>query len=99
MTPEGKNVEYIKKRVHKAGGLVRKCSWENCRGAPDLLVMFPNVHAWIEVKAPNGQLEAHQEREIERMRKANCWVLVVYTIEDCEMAVDRILSASKYSGV
>ena len=50
MTPEGKVVALIKKRVKEAGGEVRKCAWENCRGAPDLLVMLPGIHAWIEAK-------------------------------------------------
>lgn len=31
MTPEGKVVALIKKRIKEAGGEVRKCSWENCR--------------------------------------------------------------------
>lgn len=34
MTPEGKVVALIKKRIKEAGGEVRKCAWENCRGAP-----------------------------------------------------------------
>lgn len=56
MTPEGKVVALIKKRVKEAGGEVRKCAWENCRGAPDLLVMLPGIHAWIEAKTETGKL-------------------------------------------
>lgn len=67
MTPEGKVVALIKKRIKEAGGEVRKCAWENCRGAPDLLVMLPGIHAWIEAKTETGKLGPHQAREHTRM--------------------------------
>lgn len=54
MTPEGKVVALIRARVKEANGEVRKCSWEGVRGAPDLLVLLPGVHAWIEAKARSG---------------------------------------------
>ena len=40
MTPEGKLVAYIRRRVRELGGLCRKCSWEGHAGAPDLLILL-----------------------------------------------------------
>lgn len=98
-TPEGRNVALIKKLIIKAGGSVRKCSWENRRGAPDLFVMLPNVHAWIEVKTEEGVLKPHQLREHYRMREAGCRVFTVYTEEQARIAVDRLIASSRYSGM
>lgn len=77
MTPEGEVVREIRRAVREAGGIVRKCSWEAVRGAPDLFVMLYGRHAWIEAKAPAGRLAGHQIREIERMIKAGCSVFVI----------------------
>lgn len=95
MTPEGKVVALIKKRIKEAGGEVRKCSWENCRGAPDLLVMLPGVHAWIEAKAHNGVLKPHQVREHERLQKAGCKVFVVYGEAQAESLVSHLVALSR----
>ena len=95
MTPEGKVVALIKKRIKEAGGEVRKCSWENCRGAPDLLVMLPGVHAWIECKAHNGILKPHQVREHARLQKAGCKVFVVYGEDQAESLISHLVALSR----
>ena len=95
MTPEGKVVALIRARVKEAGGEVRKCSWENCRGAPDLLVMLPGVHAWIEAKAHNGALRHHQVREHSRLQKAGCKVYVVYGEDQAESLVSHLIAMSR----
>lgn len=82
MTPEGKVVSDVKKRVKALGGEVRKCVWVGHVGAPDLFIMFPGCHFWLEVKAEKGKLSPPQEREIARMRNAGCAVYVAYGSEE-----------------
>lgn len=98
MTPEGKVVALIKKRIKEAGGEVRKCAWENCRGAPDLLVMLPGIHAWIEAKTETGKLGPHQAREHTRMATAGCKVYVVFGEDQAQALVSHLISVSR-SGV
>ena len=86
MTPEGKVIALIKKRIKEAGGEVRKCAWENCRGAPDLLVMLPGIHAWIEAETET------------RMTTAGCKVYVVFGEDQAQALVSHLISVSR-SGV
>lgn len=95
MTPEGKVVALIRARVKDAGGEVRKCSWEGVRGAPDLLVLLPGVHAWIEAKAHNGVLRPHQVREHARLQNAGCKVYVVYGEDQAEPLVSHLVALSR----
>lgn len=95
MTPEGKVVALIRARVKEANGEVRKCSWEGARGAPDLLVLLPGVHAWIECKAHNGILKPHQVREHARLQKAGCKVFVVYGEDQAESLVSHLVALSR----
>lgn len=95
MTPEGKVVALIRARVKDAGGEVRKCSWEGVRGAPDLLVLLPGVHAWIEAKAHNGVLKPHQVREHARLQNAGCQVYVVCGEEQAESLVSHLIALSR----
>ena len=65
MTPEGKIQKYAKDRLEALGGLVRKLSYENRVGAPDLLVLLPGGIVWfVEVKKDeNTKPDPHQLRE------------------------------------
>ena len=88
MTPEGKIVAYIRKRVKALGGQVRKCSWEGHAGAPDLFVMLWGRHFWIECKAPGKSPREIQLREHEVMRETGgCKVFVA----DSQETAERIL--------
>lgn len=85
MTPEGKVVAAIRKRVKAMGGQVRKCSWEGHAGAPDLLVMVQGAHFWIECKAPGEKPRLVQNREIAIMRQVGgCSVYVCDSAEAFE---------------
>lgn len=55
MTPEGKVVAAIKREAKALGGDTRKVEWSGRRGAPDLLVLLPGMHFFIEAKAPGGE--------------------------------------------
>lgn len=77
MTKEGRVQKYAKDRFEAIGGLVRKLSYENRVGAPDLLVILPGGVVWfVEVKKDeNTNPDPHQLREHERMRKRGANVL------------------------
>ena len=78
---------YLVKRVQSLGGEVRKAAWIGRRGAPDRLVMLPDLCVWIELKRPGQVAEPHQAREHERMRKFGLRVEVIDSLE----GVDRLL--------
>lgn len=92
---------YLVEQVQARGGEVRKVQWIGRRGAPDRLVLLPvppsewgypsgwsGASAWVEVKAPGGRLEPHQEREHARLRNYGQHVMVV----DSFKRVDEVLS-------
>lgn len=76
MTPEAKVVQRIKALVKSYGGEVRKVEWSGRRGAPDLLVLTPGHHFFIEVKAPGEKPRPEQLREHARLRAAGFDVFV-----------------------
>jgi hypothetical protein len=91
---------HLVKRVKAMGGEVRKVQWIGRRGAPDRLVMLPEVRindqrglppvsVWVELKAPGQKPRPEQRREHERMRRMGQRVEVVDSIE----AVEAVLSA------
>ena len=51
MTKEGRVQKYAKDRFEALGGLVRKLSYENRAGAPDLLVILPGGIVWLLLAA------------------------------------------------
>lgn len=87
MTPEAKNVQYLKRRVTEFGGRLRKISWEGRVGAPDWLVLAWGGHFFVEVKAPGEKPRKTQLREHEVLRDAGFEVHVV----DCPAAIDTAL--------
>jgi hypothetical protein len=76
MTPEAKVVQRIKALVKSYGGEVRKVEWSGRRCAPDLLVLMPGHHFFVEVKAPGEKPRPEQVREHERLRVAGFDVFV-----------------------
>lgn len=88
-TPEGRIQKYAKDRFEALGGLVRKLSYENRVGAPDLLVILPGGIVWfVEVKKDeNTKPDPHQIREHERMRKRGANVFVVGSIKHVDTLI------------
>lgn len=91
MTPEGKIVAYLKRRVKEAGGMARKVVFQGRRGAADWLVWFtfPQV-AIVECKRPGKDVDwrSPQGREITRMGAAGWPIFIV----DSEDAVDTMIA-------
>ena len=88
MTPEGKIVEYLKRRAKVLGGTTRKVAWVGHTGAPDQLVLLPGIAAFVECKAPGKKPTKVQEREIARLKSSGLEVYVV----DSELTVDQVLT-------
>lgn len=90
--------KYLVKKVKECGGEIRKLKWIGRRGAPDRLVGFrqkmsgPFVnqmgnHILIELKATGKKPDAHQLREIEKLRNINFQVWVI----DSKRKVDKFI--------
>lgn len=67
--------------VKAKGGEVRKVKWIGRNSAPDRLVMLPNNSFWAELKAPQQQATAAQQREHERMRRMGQRVEVIDSLD------------------
>jgi len=80
--------DYLVKRVAAMGGEVRKVRWIGRRGAPDRLVMFPNLTVWVELKRPGAEAEAHQLREHDRMRRLGQRVEIIDSLAAVEKLLD-----------
>lgn len=88
--------DYLVKRVNAMGGEVRKVKWIGRRGAPDRLVMLPEVTGrfdwdgtpgrttWVELKAPGEKPKPHQAREHRRMRAMGQRVEVIDSLAGVE---------------
>jgi hypothetical protein len=74
----------LKERVEAYGGEIRAVSWLGRAHAPDVLVLMPGVHFFVETKAPGGKPRPGQLREHDRMRASNCAVFVITTPEDLD---------------
>lgn len=98
MTPEGKVVALIKQRITEAGGAVRKCSWEGRRGAPDLLILLPGLHAWVEVKSGTGRPKPHQLREHRLLMESGCRVYFAFGEDEAQRLVNHLISESRSGG-
>lgn len=92
MTPEGKIVEYLKRRVKELGGTTRKIAWVGHTGAPDQLVLLPEIAAFVECKAPGKKPTKVQEREMAKLKASGFNVFVV----DSEQRVELVLATMDY---
>jgi hypothetical protein len=71
-------------KIKALGGEVRKVSWVGHRGAPDRLVLLPDQHFFVELKAPGKTPQHHQSREIKRLEIAGFRVCVIDSLEQVE---------------
>ena len=90
-TPEGRIVEYFKKKCYEAGFDQRKVSYEGHVGAPDRLLFGHGISAWVELKAPHQKPTEVQLREHDRLRHGGMKVFVC----DSEQAVDTVFTYLK----
>ena len=93
-TKEGVVQKYAKEQFEAMGGLVRKLSYENRVGAPDLLVILPGGIIWfVEVKKDEStKPDPHQIREHERMRRRGANVFVVGSFKQVDTLIANYYS-------
>lgn len=85
---EGRIESYFCEQVEKHGGLQRKAQWAGRRGCPDRWwAFYGKRNGFAEIKAPGCRPDAHQQREIARMKAAGVTVYVIDSIE----AVDAFM--------
>ena len=87
MTPEGKVVEYLKRRAKALGGATRKVQWVGHTGAPDQLVLLNGIAAFVEYKAPGKKPTRIQEREMALLKASGLQAYVV----DGKESIDCLL--------
>lgn len=78
---ESRIESYFVEQVTAARGLTRKCRWLCRRGAPDRYAALGRWQGFVELKAPGCKPDAHQAREIERLRNARVNVIVIDSFE------------------
>lgn len=83
MTPEAKTKQRIKKILEDAGVwfFMPPANGYGRSGIPDFICCVNGFFFAIEAKAGKGQTTALQERELERIRKANGSAIIVWDIE------------------
>ena len=74
--PEATIEKYLCEQVEKVGGMTIK--QQGTRGVPDRLVIFEGEHYHVEVKQPNGKLDAHQKRYLQKLREHGAEVIVLW---------------------
>ena len=98
MTPEGRVRAHLRREARKRGFEHRKLRWIARTGAPDELVFWPHgplkAHCFVEVKRQDGRLEAHQNREIGRLRQAGFTVWTIYNTDGADMLLDWLTSVA-----
>ena len=83
--------KYLIHRVYELDGEIRKVTWTNRAGAPDYVIMYRGITAWVEAKSTNKKPSHHQCREHERLRTQGQWVIVL----DSKASVDQFISVLK----
>jgi len=59
------------------GWFVRKLQWGGRRGAPDRLFARGGLAVFVEFKQKGKKPGKQQQREIDRMKEAGLWVIVI----------------------
>lgn len=78
--------KHLHRRIKELGGEHRAAKWLGRDHCPDDFVMLPGRHVYVESKRPGKGARDGQLREHERMRAANCEVLLLDTIEKIDIA-------------
>ena len=95
MTPEGKVMQHLTRRVKAIGGHARKVTWDGHVGAPDWFVVLHGASAFFELKAPNGRPSTMQLREMEMLRRGGNIVYLCYGVDDVDAAMQDLHERAK----
>jgi len=83
--------KYLVSEVKQRGGITRKAHFIAHRGAPDRIVMFPEVLIWVELKAPGGKLTALQEIEHATLKAFGQLVYVCDSKESVDEVIKKLI--------
>ena len=86
---------HLVREVVKFGGVVRKVVFPGHAGAPDRVVMFPHVIAWIELKNAQGSTSPPQVREHEMLHMMKQRVYVLRTEHEVTATVEMLYDLSQ----
>lgn len=86
---------HLVREVVKFGGVARKVAFPGHAGAPDRLVMFPHVLAWIELKTAAGKVTPIQMREQELLGKMRQRVYVLRTEHEVSATIEHLYDLSQ----
>lgn len=86
---------HLVREVAKFGGVVRKVTFPGHVGAPDRLVMFPGVLAWIELKNTVGKVSPVQIREHALLGAMGQRVYLLRTEHEVNATVDMLYHLSQ----
>ena len=78
-----KDIEsFLVRKVREMGGTAYKFVSPGNTGVPDRMVVLPGGKIiFVELKSETGRLSALQKRQVERLKKLDCDVGVLYGIE------------------
>jgi len=86
---------HLIREVVKFGGVVRKVTFPGHAGAPDRLVFFPGVSAWIELKNAVGKVSPVQMREHDLFRMMRQRLYVLRTEHEVTATIDMLYALSQ----
>lgn len=93
--PEAKNEMYFVDCAELEGIFQRKVEWISRNGCPDRYGACLGRTAYIEFKSEYGELEGHQENEIERMREAGITVFVASNRAEVDLIIQWFLHGTE----
>lgn len=86
---------HLIREVVKFGGVVRKVAFPGHAGAPDRLVLFPGVSAWIELKNAVGKVSPVQMREHDLFSMMRQRLYVLRTEHEVTATIDMLYALSQ----
>ena len=87
--------KYLIKQVKQIGGTTRKLKYIGRKDATDRLVLLPDYHAFVELKAPGETSRISQSIEHKKLRASACEVFEIDTFEGVDNFIDKYLNAKK----
>ena len=84
------------REVRARGGITYKFTSPGNIGVPDRIVITPEGRVWfVELKTETGRLRKMQEYQLERLRRQNCNVVVLYGREEVGKVVTAIFNSAE----
>lgn len=87
------------RRVKELGGITFKFTSPGNVGVPDRIVITPKGRVWfVELKTKTGRLSKMQKYQLERLRRQNCNVVVLYGRDEVDNTVRELFKNHEGGG-